>query len=125
MKKFMYASVIFIGLGSLPTYTIDMESVKDTMASAKAKVAHAIKSTYQKNKAVCHIGAGLGLFCVALATLPAYGALLAQGKEMNTRASVITAAQKIVVGSIVATITSLSAYFGYKHLSKGRTELQK
>lgn len=119
MKNFVYAAIAFIGLGNCPTYTIDTQSIKETISSVKSTVTNAVKTTYQKNKALCHIAAGLGLFCVTIATLPAYGPLFAQGKEMDTRASMITAAKKIPLALIAMTITSLSAYFGFKSLSTG------
>lgn len=119
MKNFVYAAIAFIGLGNSQTYTIDTQSIKETVVAAKSTVTNVAKAVYQKNKALCHIAAGLGLLCVTIATLPAYGPLFVQGKEMDTRASMITTALKIPLALVAAAITSASAYFGVKNFVTG------
>ncbi len=83
MKNFVYAAIAFIGLGNSQTYTIDTQSIKEAIASVKSTVTNGAKTTYQKNKALCHIVAGLGLFCVTIAILPAYGLLCSSINDIS------------------------------------------
>ena len=51
--------------------------------------------------------------------MPAYGPLFVAGKEMDTRASMLTTALKIPLVLIATAITGASAYCGFKNISTG------